>query len=862
MTWQFSLFVIPLFLNAILAAAIGWGAWSRRGSPGARLFAYLMLATGEWSVASILEATAVGLPSKVLWAKVEYLGIVGVGILLLMFVVEYTRQARWLTRRNTALLWVIPVVTLALVWTNEWHGLIWSSIMPSTGYGDVLLTYQHGVWFLLFAAYNYVAIMAGILVLVLETIRYHHLYRLQAITLIAGVILPLLLNFIYLSGLSPVPGLDLTPFGFTLAGLIFAFTLFRYRLFDLAPIARDSLVEKMRDGVLVVDAQNRIVDLNLVAQRWLATVNASLIGQSVEKVLPIHLDPPTPDRQEQETHSEITLKNGELRYLDLDISPLYDQYRRLTGRLLVLRDSTARKLVEMELARVQELNHRILEHVPEGISVQDAKGFLTFVNPALAAMVGRTPAELAGKHWNELVPTDQRERVREAVSRYIENKPDQYEIELLAKDGTRPPVLVSGSPRRDPTTGEHVETVSVYTHIGAQKSAARELETRSEQMTSLFDIAQVLTSGQDINRALQALLAECQRVLPVDAFAIAVYDAKTGLIYHPLYYEHGHYLVQSPSDIRNHPGLSGYVILERRTIYLPDTLKFETTARFGILRSGGEPARSYVGVPLILHDQVVGVISMQSNESDDYTPDQIHLLETIAPLVAMAIENGRLPALAQQEMRRRKQVETVLQQARGRIMALETELRKGAIVDPLTGLFSPDYSKATLWREFKRAEREARPISVVLIEQDRLHEIIDTFGDKAGDQVLKALADLLGKKIRASDIACRYNQEQLLVMMPGASIEIASRRAEQWRTAFARMRISRDGKSLGNTLSLGIAAFPAHGATPEQLLQAAEHALDAARAAGRNCIGIAVTPLPAEPIQASTPVPQANPAPR
>ena len=126
---------------------------------------------------------------------------------------------------------------------------------------------------------------ASTALIVLKVLGASHVYRRQAVAMLVGISIPWVGNLLYVFRLSPVPYLDLTPFGFALGSLAFAWALFRYRLLDLAPVARDALVDSMSDGMIVLDEQKRIVDLNPAAQSIVGTTVAEAIGQPAAKAL-------------------------------------------------------------------------------------------------------------------------------------------------------------------------------------------------------------------------------------------------------------------------------------------------------------------------------------------------------------------------------------------------------------------------------------------------------------------------------------------------------------------------------------------------------------------------------------------------
>jgi PAS domain S-box-containing protein len=347
MIWYYLAYILAVFASAVAAAALSAYAWRHRTAPGAATFAWLMLTVAAWSLLVALELVS-GTPSVLLvLVKVEYVAIASVPLALLAFALEYAGHQEWLVPRRLALLALIPLVTVVLYWTNEAHGLIWFDYnLPRQG-PFLLQDVTYGAWFWVHIAYSYLLLSASTALIVLKALRSSHVYRRQAMAMLVGVSIPWVGNLLYVFRLSPVPYLDLTPFGFALGGLAFAWALFRYRLLDLAPVARDALIDSMSDGMIVLDEQKQIVDLNPVAQSMLGLSIAEAIGQPAAKVLS-----PWPDLVDHwghgsETYSEITVGQGQMqRHYDLGISALTDRHESLTGWLMVLHDVTERKKAE------------------------------------------------------------------------------------------------------------------------------------------------------------------------------------------------------------------------------------------------------------------------------------------------------------------------------------------------------------------------------------------------------------------------------------------------------------------------------------------------------------------------------------
>ena len=218
----------------------------------------------------------------------------------------------------------------------------------------------------------------------------------------------------------------------------------------------------------------------------------------------------------------------------------------------------------------------------------------------------------------------------------------------------------------------------------------------------------------------------------------------------------------------------------------------------------------YLCVPLIAQGETLGVLHLRPGPpAEAQTPelaavkDQLAL--TVAEDLALALANLRL----------------------------RETLRSQAIRDSLTGLFNRRYLEETMERELNRVKRQGIPLGVIMMDLDHFKQYNDTFGHSAGDELLSALGILLKSHIRGEDIACRYGGEEFLLILPGASMEIALERAESLRQAVKEMHQHYPGLK-PTSLSLGVAVYPDHGDTGLQLIQSADAALYRAKKAGRD----------------------------
>jgi len=332
------------------------------------------------------------------------------------------------------------------------------------------------------------------------------------------------------------------------------------------------------------------------------------------------------------------------------------------------------------------------------------------------------------------------------------------------------------------------------------------VQHRAEEMSILNRIAVTLTAGLETEQVLMALFDECRQVLPIDVFSVAVYDMQTGCIELPLLYNDGDFQTIAPWNIADSPGITGMVIRNRHTLYLPDSATPEIESQYGIKRLGGTVVRAYVGVPLILLDQVVGVISMQNYEPHAYSPEQIRLFEMIATQAAIAVQNARL----------------------------YDQMKHMAITDAVTGLFTRRHFTSMGSGEVERALRYNRQLSVLMVDLDHFKLVNDTYGHNSGDVVLQIVAQVCRQALRATDIVGRWGGEEFAIVLPEADSDGASLIAERIRRMMAEQEMRAGNNIIHVTVSIGVATLSQTYNSLEILIDRADRALYMAKQSGRN----------------------------
>jgi diguanylate cyclase (GGDEF)-like protein len=223
------------------------------------------------------------------------------------------------------------------------------------------------------------------------------------------------------------------------------------------------------------------------------------------------------------------------------------------------------------------------------------------------------------------------------------------------------------------------------------------------------------------------------------------------------------------------------------------------------------PPGPYICLPLSVRGNLLGLLNLRSAPGESLGPQQRQLLSVLGEVIKLSLSS----------------------------LKLRDALRAQAIRDPLTGLFNRNYLDETLLRELSRSARHQAQLCVAMLDVDGFKSFNDTYSHHAGDVLLKALAEFFLKKLRASDIVCRYGGDEFVLVLPDTDLQQVADRLNRMRAEVRNMQCEYEGRILpAASVSIGVAQWPDHGASSEDLIQAADSALYAAKHGGRDQVCI------------------------
>jgi len=365
-----NIYSVVLVISALIAAFISVLTWRRRTAPGAIPLFLMLLTTIIWAGAYAVVLTAGDVTSRVFWFNIMIVGALGGTPAFFAFALQYTGRESWITPFTIILICIIPTIGVLLEWTNDWHHLFYAVRDFTTPLPNGRYHLVPGVGYEVFLGYSYPLVLFTIALIFQSFMRSPRLYRGQSGAVLAGTLIPLAGNIAYnLLTDGPENGaVDPTPILFTIMGAFLAYGLFSFRLFAIVPVARQMLVEHMTDGVLVVDAENRILDINPSAISQLQISGYSPIGMFL-KQLPMSLpESVTQDRKMESFNIEGQLGDDPTHYYDFNVKRLPFRSRQSGGRLIVFRNITEKRDYQQALVTA---NQRLQSELAKNENLQD-----------------------------------------------------------------------------------------------------------------------------------------------------------------------------------------------------------------------------------------------------------------------------------------------------------------------------------------------------------------------------------------------------------------------------------------------------------------------------------------------------------
>ena len=653
MDWFYIPYMLFLYGSAAITFALAILLWRKRSAPGAAPIALLLFAISQCTLGIGLELASADLNTKLFWNKFQYLGIVLIPAAWLIFVLQYTRWEKWLTPRFYALLSIEPFAVVILVWTNDWHHLIWSQVRLAPDSPLSRLRESYTSTFFIHAGYSYLLMLFGMLLLVVTALNSNRSYRRQFLVFVAAGAVPVLANIVDVAGINSPPYFEWTPVSFTLASLVLGWGIRSFWLFDLVPMARGAIIDGMVDGVVVLDLDNRVVDINLAASHALGRQSAQVIGQSAGQVFAGWPDFPLPGRPgwvepsptAPEIYTEFALGEGELlRFYELRSSSLMNRQGLLTGRLVVWSDVTERKRAQVALQAGEERYRQSVEKSPIPIFSVNREGAILTWNRACekAFYYGQ---EILGQKYHQLLQNIKDKSVLDAMlARVFEQKLSWSDVDtsFCCKDGSVR-FMVS---RLYTVLDDHGRAEACFfanTDISERMLVEETLRRQLEELTVLNAVATACARAKSEDELIERVTQIIGQTLYTDNFGLLLVDKTAGgLCIHPSYRGLADEYKQELIPLGQ--GITGQVAVTGVSRRISDVSRHPEYKRVYL------SARSELAVPVKIDARILAVINAESSQPEAFRDGDERLLVTLAGQIALSMERLRAEAAGHQRI--------------------------------------------------------------------------------------------------------------------------------------------------------------------------------------------------------------------
>jgi diguanylate cyclase (GGDEF)-like protein/PAS domain S-box-containing protein len=954
LTGQFTSEGLIALFSAAIALIVGLISTRWWKTPGVIFFSFMMVAIGGWAILTSLEIDAFDAAQKMFWSRMQFMGVAFLIAFWLLLIMQYTRQDQPILAWWIVLLLIVPVVTIILAFTSKSQQWDWESIPSTSLLTPASMISSGAFWLIFFIGYSYLLIIIGSFILIRRTIIPPKSGGMRALLLLSGLIPPLISNMMYQSHVIPGGNLQIVlMLGLMVSSVIYFWGIYYFQLLEYTSLSHDMIIDKMSEGVIVLDRRDRIYNINSTALQMLGLKARTAKRKSLRDIIAIWPGIAETFRVPHDFETEVRINGDAPKSLSVETTNLKDRDGQSTGRMIVWRDITQYRQVEATLRDSEARFKALFQGAPDAIIITDKNSRIVLVNNQSMTLFGYSIDELVGNSIDMVIP----ERFREAYYKYlkafideIETRPgislplngirknkreipieialspvkipsgviftnivrdltirkeaeEQLRLQSVALEsaangilitdrngniqwvnpaftkmtgytaeevqGKNPRILKSGmvptemysdlwktilsgnvwqgelinrrkdgsiiteeqtiAPVRD-NSGRIIHFIAIKQDITERKHAEEALSKRSDQIATLNRVMRSLSSTLDLAKVLDMILHEIQQVIPYDSASVWLCkdDSLEIIAAHGFPDDEAMIGISYSLSSKNNPNTR---VIQTQSPLIEEDVSL-TYGSFSNVLQDQYPSRGWMGVPMIIGERVIGMLSFDKNMPNFYTHEQSQFALAFAAQAAIAIENARLYSESQKEL-------TEKIEAEGKLLELQKELEEQAIRDSLTGLYNRRFLDETLARELSRAERDKYSVSVVMLDLDHFKMFNDTYGHDVGDMMLKQLGKLLSSQVRAGDIACRFGGEEFVVVMPKASLSVAKQRANDWRMKFESQILIHEGEVLSATLSAGVAVYPLHGNTSDEIIRKADQAMYAAKAAGRNLVSMA-----------------------
>ena len=324
-----------LLINCVVLTLLGFYLIFGRDKKGSFIYACLMFAIAIWALFSAAENASLNVADRILFAKISYIGILASGPLWLLFTLKYTELNSKTFRTINSILIIIYFTFLLLVFTNDFHNLLWTSyeLIDKTVIQGVI--FGHGPIWYMNVLYQYIMILTGIFILIKTALTSKGQKRKFLYLLVLATAIPWVFNIIYIiSGGQESMGVDLAPISFAISGIIIAFSIFKYQYFTTISTAINYIYSSIEVGIIIFDENKKIINFNVSAEKYIC--NKLVLNKQIEqldKITGLQFSKILIDDK-----NRTVVKNSDDIWIELSSSTIQDDNKKIVGYAITIYD--------------------------------------------------------------------------------------------------------------------------------------------------------------------------------------------------------------------------------------------------------------------------------------------------------------------------------------------------------------------------------------------------------------------------------------------------------------------------------------------------------------------------------------------
>lgn len=353
MNQELTIYTVVVILAGMLSTFLGcYTLIKAKEAPGAKYYILVTFLSAVFTFSYVFELTSVTLEQMKFWLRLEYLALPFIPLCILLMCFEYVGQK--IKKGIFYSLFAVPILTIFVHSTNDLHHLYYKSMNVRSDTPFPILKLEGGPWFYVHSIFMFVCIMFSVIILLMQLKKSLFRFRMQILTMAAGLIVPIIATNFYINGLSPY-GIDLGPVSMSLSFLLHGVAIVSYQMFNVAPIARDTVFTSMREGVIVLNQTGMIVDYNPAVIKAIPGLKAHVIGKSIMEILEGNqqLIKIISEGQERDYMVET---EGEIIHYHIRFSPVQIKKRQEIGKIITFVDVTERVILQEKLQQLARMD--------------------------------------------------------------------------------------------------------------------------------------------------------------------------------------------------------------------------------------------------------------------------------------------------------------------------------------------------------------------------------------------------------------------------------------------------------------------------------------------------------------------------